>query len=65
LKADFEQEEEDSWSDDEEEEECGDMDELTELFSMDLAERLIDMMVEHNPNDLDWIPEKLNNKASN
>ena len=63
LKADFGQEEEDGCSD-EEEEECGDMDELMELSSKDLAEKMINMMLEDDPDDHDWIPERLSKKAS-
>ena len=65
LKADFGQEEEGDLSDNEEEEECGDMDELMEWSSKDLAERLINIMLEDDPDDLDWIPERLSKKASN
>lgn len=63
LRADFGQEEEDGCSD-EEEEECGDIDELMELSSKDLAEKMINMMLEDDPDDHDWIPERLSKKAS-
>lgn len=64
LKADFEQEIDNDYSD---EEEVGeDMDELMELSSKDLAENMINMMLQDNPDldDLDWIPERLGKKAA-
>jgi hypothetical protein len=59
LKADFEQEDIEDWSD---EENDGEMDELTEWCKEDLLETMVNMMLEDDPNDLDWIPEKLRNK---
>jgi hypothetical protein len=60
LKADFQQEDVEDWS----EEEDGDMDELMELCQEDLTGIMVNMMLEDNPNDLDWMPEKLKNKAA-
>ena len=62
LKADFQQENVEEWSD--EEEDVGDMDELMELCREDLTETMVNMMLEDDPNDLDWMPEKLKNKAA-
>ena len=60
LKADFEQRE--YWSD-EEGEDDGDMDEWCK-DSEDLTEIMMNMMREDDLNDLDWMPEKLINKAT-
>lgn len=62
LKADFQQENVEDWSD--EETDVGDMDELMELCREDLTETMVDMMLEDDPNDVDWMPEKLKNKAA-
>jgi hypothetical protein len=51
LKADFQQEDVEDWS----EEEDGDMDELMELCREDLTGIMVNMMLEDNPNDLDRI----------
>jgi hypothetical protein len=65
LKADFQQENVEDWSDDSEEgEDVGGMDELMELCKEDLTETMVNMMMEEDPNDLDWMPEKLKNKAA-
>jgi len=62
LKADFQQENVEDWSD--EETDVGNMDELMELCREDLMETMVDMMLEDDPNDVDWMPEKLKNKAA-
>jgi len=64
LKADFQQEDVEDWSDEDDEEAGGDMDELMELCQEDLTEIMVNMMLEDDPNDLDWMPEKLKNKAA-
>jgi len=64
LKADFKQEDVEDWSDDDDDEAGGDMDELMELCREDLTEIMVNMMLEDDPNDLDWMPEKLKNKAA-
>jgi len=76
LKADFRQEDVEDWSDEDDEEDVedwsdeddeeagGDMDELMELCREDLTEIMVNMMLEDDPNDLDWMPEKLKNKAA-
>jgi hypothetical protein len=65
LKADFQQENVEDWSDDSEEgEDVGGMNELMELCKEDLTETMVNMMMEEDPNDLDWMPEKLKNKAA-
>ena len=64
LKADFRQEDVEDWSDEDDEEAGGDMDELMELCREDLTEIMVNMMLEDDPNDLDWMPEKLKNKAA-
>ena len=64
LKADFQQEDVEDWSDEDDEEAGGDMDELMELCREDLTEIMVNMMLEDDPNDLDWMPEKLKNKAA-
>jgi hypothetical protein len=46
------------------EEEDGDVDGLIELCWKDLTGIIVNMMLEDNPNDLDWVPEKLKNKAA-
>jgi hypothetical protein len=63
LKADFQQENVEDWSD-EEGEDVGDMDELMELCKEGLTETMVNMMMEEDPNDLDWMLEKLKNKAA-
>ena len=64
LKADFRQGNVEDWSDDSEEGEDGDMDELMELCREDLTETMVNMMLEDDLNDLDWMPERLKNKAA-
>lgn len=64
LKADFQQEDMEDWSDEEDGEDGEDMDELMELCQEDLTEIMVNMMVEDDPTDLDWMPEKLKNKAA-
>ena len=64
LKADFQQEDVEDWSDDDDDEAGGDMDELMELCPEDLTEIMVNMILEDDPNDLDWMPEKLKNKAA-
>ena len=64
LKADFQQVDVEDWSDDDDDEAGGDMDELMELCRGDLTEIMVNMMLEEDPNDLEWMPEKLKNKAA-
>ncbi|KAF8235695.1 hypothetical protein L208DRAFT_1255290, partial [Tricholoma matsutake] len=58
LKADFQQENVEDWSD-EESEDVGDMDELIELCKEDLMETMVNMMLEDDLKNLDWMLEKL------
>ena len=64
LKADFQQENVEDWSDSDEEE---DVDELMawEWCKEDPMETMVKMMLEDDSDDsdLDWMPEKLKNKA--
>ena len=64
LKADFQQVDVEDWSDDDDDEAGGDMDELMELCQEDLTEIMVNMMLEEDPNDLEWMPEKLKSKAA-
>ena len=64
LKADFRQVDVEDWSDEDDEEAGGDMDELMELCQEDLTEIMVNMMLQDDPSDLDWMPEKLKNKAA-
>ena len=64
LKADFQQVDVEDWSDDDDDEAGGDMDELMELCREDLTEIMVNMMLEEDTNDLEWMPEKLRNKAA-
>ncbi|KAM6493443.1 hypothetical protein JOM56_011577 [Amanita muscaria] len=57
LKADYQREDAEDGSD---EEDSGD--ELMELRREDLTEIMVNMMLEDDPNDLDWIPEKFKAK---
>ena len=59
LEADFHQEDVEEWSDISEEV-GGNMDKLMELCWEDLTEIIV---LEDDPNDLDWMPEELENKA--
>ena len=64
LKADFQQEDVEDWSDKDDDEAGGDMDELMELCREDLTEIMVNMMLEEDPDDLKWMPDKLKNKAA-
>jgi hypothetical protein len=64
LKADFRQENVEDWSDEEGEDGDMDSDELMELCREDLTETMVNMMLEDDLNDLDWMPERLKNKAA-
>jgi hypothetical protein len=64
LKADFQQENVEDWSDEGGEDDVGDTDELMEWCKEDLTEAMVNMMLEDDLNDLDWMPEKLKNKAA-
>ena len=64
LKADFQQVDVEDWSDDDDDKAGGDMDELMELCREDLTEIMVNMMLEEDTNDLEWMPEKLRNKAA-
>jgi hypothetical protein len=57
LKVDYQREDAEDGSD---EEDSGD--ELMELRREDLTEIMVNMMLEDDPNDLDWIPEKFKAK---
>ena len=47
------------WSDKDDDEAGGDMDELIELFWKDLTEIMVNMMLEEDPDDRKWMPDKL------
>ena len=59
LKADFQQVDVEDWSDDDDDEAGGDMDELMELCREDLTEIMVNMMLEEDPDDRKWMPDKL------
>lgn len=46
-----------------EEEELDDMDELLELSTKDLTDSMVELLVEGDDGDLDWVPERLRKKA--
>ena len=41
--------------------ELGDMDELLELSTKDLTDSMVEFLVEDDDNDLDWLPERVEN----